>query len=38
MRGMQREARKFVELSREWDRHHGPAAVEAASRIVLPAA
>ena len=38
VRAMQKEAREFVRLAREWDREHRPAAVEAASKIALPVA
>ena len=36
LREMQREARVFVSLSREWDSKHRAAAVEAASALELP--
>jgi cytosine/adenosine deaminase-related metal-dependent hydrolase len=38
VRAMQKEAKEFVRLAREWDRDHGPAAVEAASKLAMPAA
>jgi 5-methylthioadenosine/S-adenosylhomocysteine deaminase len=38
VRAMQKEAKEFVRLAREWDRDHRPAAIEAASKIALPTA